>query len=440
MILPAATLCARRDTAVRCARLQVDPQSAVGPWSLTRTARLRSARNREPWYVFHVRSLLSKSACALVFSWLVLAAQPQDLEQKIGALEQQAQKHLQEQKPQLAVPVLREIASLDPKNLNARANLGVLLFFDGRYAEAIPHMRAAMDLNPELSRIQALLGIAEKRTGERAQAKTDLERAFAKLDDKKIRVDAGLELIELYSAASEVDKALAIAVRLQELAPENPQILFVTYHLARRIMDQNLVNMIMVAPDSAEMQMIVAGERARQGDANHAIARYREAIRLNPKLPGAHFELAEVLRTSSDPGMTAQAEDEYRIAIQVNQNDQKSWRHLGDMLVAKSDLKAAEQHYRRALALEPADSAAKTGLAIVFTSTDRTDEAISLLESAVRDDPANTEAHFRLSGLYRRAGRMAEADREMAAFQRFKELREKLDNTYRQLGGGVREK
>jgi tetratricopeptide (TPR) repeat protein len=170
-----------------------------------------------------VRSLLWKSGCALVVSWLALVAQPQDLQQKIGALEQQVQKHLQEQKPQLAVPVLREIASLDPRNLNARANLGVLLFFEGQYAEAIPHMRAAMELNPDLPRIQALLGIAEKRTGERAQAKTDLERAFAKLDDKKIRVDAGLELIELYSAASELDKALAIAVRLQELAPEKPQ-------------------------------------------------------------------------------------------------------------------------------------------------------------------------------------------------------------------------
>jgi len=32
-------------------------------------------------------------------------------------------------------------------------------------------------------------------------------------DDKKIRVDAGLELIELYSAASELDKALATAIK-----------------------------------------------------------------------------------------------------------------------------------------------------------------------------------------------------------------------------------
>src|SRR5512139_890151 len=92
--------------------------------------------------------------------WPALMAQnAPDVQQKVGALEQQVQKHLQEQKPQLAIPLLRDIVSLDPKNLNAQGNLGVLLFFEGSYAEAIPHMRAAIELQPELWRIVALLGI-----------------------------------------------------------------------------------------------------------------------------------------------------------------------------------------------------------------------------------------------------------------------------------------
>ena len=399
-------------------------------------------RDHESWYLLQVRSLLWTCGFALVISlpWGALQAQPEGLQQKIGGLEQQVQKHLQEQKPQLAIPVLRELLSLDPKNLNARANLGVLLFFDGQYAEAIPHMRAAIELKPDLSRIQALLGMAEKRTGERTQARADLERAFANLDDKKIRVDAGLELIELYSAVSELDKALATAIKLHEIAPENPRVLFVTWHISRQVMDQTLVNMMMVAPDSAEMHMVMAGELARQGSYTNAIARYREAIRLNPKLPGGHFELAELLRTSSDPALNAQAEGEYRAAIEVNENDQKSWRQLGEIMAAKGDLKTAEQHYRRALALEPADSVAKTGLAIIFSSTNRTDQAIAVLETAVKDDPTNTSARFRLSGLYRRAGRTADAEREMAAFHHYKELGEKLDETYRQLRGAVRKK
>ena len=50
----------------------------------------------------------------------LLAQSSADTEQKIAALEQQAEKFLKQQKPQSAVPVLREIVALDPKNLNAQ--------------------------------------------------------------------------------------------------------------------------------------------------------------------------------------------------------------------------------------------------------------------------------------------------------------------------------
>src|SRR5207253_1836005 len=117
------------------------------------------------------------------------AQDTQGVLQKIAALEQQAQQYLREQKPQLAIPVMREIVSLDPKNVNANANLGVLVFFRGNYAEAIPHLRTALQIQPDLWRVEALLGIAEKRTGDLAAAQNDLERAFSNLDDKKIQIE-----------------------------------------------------------------------------------------------------------------------------------------------------------------------------------------------------------------------------------------------------------
>jgi tetratricopeptide (TPR) repeat protein len=385
-----------------------------------------------------VRNLVSRTSCALIVSlpWLALMAQnAQDVQDKVGALEQQAQKDLQEQKPQLAIPVLREIVSLDPKNVNAQANLGVLLFFQGNYAEAIPHMRAALESQPDLWRIMALLGIAEKRTGDPGAAQNDLERAFSSLDDKKIQIEAGLELIELDSASAQLDKALSVAVKIEELAPQNPQILFAAYQISRKTMDQSLLSMMVAAPDSAEMHMILAGEFGRQGDHVNAIAQYREAIRSNPMLPGAHFELAEQLRTSLDAALNAQAEDEYKAAIRVNQYDEMAWRQLGGLMSAKGDFKMAEEDYRKALALQPKDSDAKTGLAIVLISTNQTNDAISLLESAVKDDPTNIVAHYRLSVLYRGAGRTADAQHEMEAFQHYKALKDKLGNVFKQLAG-----
>jgi tetratricopeptide (TPR) repeat protein len=375
------------------------------------------------------------SALAVSLPWLSLMAQETgDPQHRISALEQQAQKYLQEQKPQSAIPVLREIVSLDPNNVNGQANLGVLLFFQSNYVEAMPHMRAALQIKPDLWRIEALLGIAEKRTGDPRHAQEDLEGAFANLDDKKIRIEAGLELIELHSAAAQLDKALVVAVKLEELAPQDPQILLVAHHISRQVMDQSLLGMITVAPDSAEMHMITAGELARQGDHRNAIAQYREAIRLNAKLPGVHFELAEQLRSSPDAALNAQAEEEYKAAINMNQYDELSWRQLGGILAAKGDLKTAEDDYRRALALQPGDSDAKTGLAIVFISTDRTNDAISLLESAVKDDPTNIVAHYRLSILYRRAGRAAEAERELDRFHHYQDVKDNLTKFFKQSG------
>lgn len=383
-----------------------------------------------------MRNLFPRPGWALLVLlpwWALMAQQAQDVQHRVAALEQQAQEYLQDQKPQLAIPVLREIASLDPKNLNAQGNLGVLLFFQGSYPEAIPHMRAALQMQPDLWRIEALMGIAEKRTGDPKTAQNHLERAFSNLDDKKIQIQAGLELVELYSASAQLDKALSVAAKLEELAPQNPQILLVAYQISRQMMDQSLLTMTMAASDSAEMHMVMAGELGRQGDHTNAIAQYREAIRLNPSLPGAHFELAEQLRTSSDPALNAQAEDEYKAAIRVNQYDELSWRQLGGILAAKGDYKTAEEDYRKALALQPKDSDARTGLAIVLISLNQTNEAISLLEDAVKDDPTNLVAHYRLSMLYRRAGRTAEAQREMETFQHYQGVKDKLGKIFKQL-------
>src|SRR4051794_19348802 len=166
-----------------------------------------------------------KGAFTVCVCCVALAGQQTpDLPPKVGALEQQAQKLLQEQKVDAAIGVLREIVSLEPGNVNVQANLGVMLFFQNKFGEAMPHLRTAVQSQPDLWRIQALLGIAEKRTGDPTAAQGHLERAVPNLDDQKIRIQAGLELIELYSAAGQLGKALSIAAGLEQVAPSNPRI------------------------------------------------------------------------------------------------------------------------------------------------------------------------------------------------------------------------
>jgi tetratricopeptide (TPR) repeat protein len=375
-------------------------------------------------------ALLFGFTCAV--SSMVIAQEPANSSQQIQQLQRQADTYIRQQKPAMAVPLLRRIVALNPADLNAQANLGVLLFFQGNYQAAIAPMRTAVQMQSDLWRIRALLGIAEKRTGDTATALADLESAFSNLSEQKIKKQAGLELIELDAAASQFDKALAVIQELRTLAPQDPQILFVTYQLSVQMKDQSLLSMMILAPESAEMHMMLGDELGRQGDNNAAIAQFREAIRLNPQLPGVHFELAERLRASPDPALKSQAEGEFRAAIQANQFDEKAWRQLGEILADKGEFKAAQENYRKALALDPKDTDAKTDAAIALISLNQPSEAIRLLEDAIKDDPTNMTAHYRLATLYRQAGRTQDAQREMDTFLHYKDLKQKMGAAFRQ--------
>ncbi|MFP5207584.1 MAG: tetratricopeptide repeat protein, partial [Acidobacteriota bacterium] len=221
---------------------------------------------------------------------------------------------------------------------------------------------------------------------------------------------------------------------LENLEPQNPQILLAAYEISQQLLDQSLLSMTLAAPNSAEMHMMLANQYVLRGDRPQAIAEYREAIKLNPNVPGAHFELAEQLR-QADPAGSAEAEAEFKAALAVNQYDENAWRSLGEMMADKGDTAAAEQDYARALALQPHDSDAETDMAKAMITMHRSREAIGVLEQALKDDPTNMVAHYRLSMLYHQAGRTEDAKREMAQFRHYQDLKSKLSKVFLQMRG-----
>ena len=61
-----------------------------------------------------------------------------------------AKRYVSEQKTDLAIAELKQVVALDPGNIEARGNLGVLLYFHGDYAGAVPELRAAVQAQPDL--------------------------------------------------------------------------------------------------------------------------------------------------------------------------------------------------------------------------------------------------------------------------------------------------
>jgi tetratricopeptide (TPR) repeat protein len=345
----------------------------------------------------------------------------------------QAQADLSQNRPDLAAAEFKAIVALEPNNVDARGNLGVLLFFQGSYAEAIPQLRAALKLQPTLWKIQALLGMAEKRTGNVDGALGDLEKAFPKLKEQKIRIDTGMELIEIYSASGDLENAAATVGVLRELDPTNVQIIFAAYRIYSDLTDESRLSLTMVAPNSARTRQMMAHELARQGKTEEAIANYREALKLDPNIPGLHFELAEMLNNSSIPGGREEAKKEYEAALAADPFDEKAECKLGDLAALAGDQAAAAEHFERALKLQPNDPDANIGLAKTLMTMNQTEKALPLLELAVKLDPTSAVAHFRLSTVYRKLGRTADANREVEEYKKYKDMKEKLRETYRQM-------
>jgi tetratricopeptide (TPR) repeat protein len=354
-------------------------------------------------------------------------------QQQIESHNHKAAEYLKENRSDLAAPEFKAIIALDPNNVDARGNLGAVLFFQGAYADAIPQLRAALKLQPTLSKIQALLGIAEKRTGDIKAARGDLEKAFPRVQEEKIRVDTGMELIEIDSAAGDLDKAASIVSDLRKLEPTNEALLYTAYRIYSDLAAESLLSLSVVDPNSARMQQAMAHELAKRGNTAEAIEHYRAALKIDPLLPGLHFELADMLRTLSTAEGRDEAEKEYRAALEANPLDEQAECRLGEIALQRDNLKEANERYARAIQLHPNDPEATIGLAKVFMTMDQPQKAEPLLLRALQMDPTSAMAHFRLSTIYRQTGRTADAQHEFEEYQKYKQMKEKLREIYHDL-------
>jgi len=277
------------------------------------------------------------------------------------------------------------------------------------------------------------LGMAENRTSDFGNARTDLESSFPNIQDKKFKIEVGLELVGLYTQSSDLDRAADTIAELKKIAPENAEVLYAAYRTYTELTVESMLSLSLAAPDSAQMHQMMAHEETRQGKTNEAIAHYRRAIAINPNLPGIHFELAELLNTSQDPSVKKDAREEYKRALISNPRDEKAVCRLGDLDAQEGNIAQAFKEYSQAVALQPADANAKLGLAKMLIDMHETDKALALLEQAVQLEPTNDVAHYRLATLYRNKGRIEDAKREVELYKQYKEMKEKLRAIYKDL-------
>jgi len=361
---------------------------------------------------------------------------PPRTQQEIQTHVQRAQEALRVNDPETAVREYRAVLQLDPKNIDARANLGVIAFLQGQYADAGQDFRQVVKLQPTLWKVQALLGMCEKRLGHLDSARTWLEKSFPHLEELKLKTQAGLELAELDYQVGELGKSAEVVNTLQQIDPKNLDVLYSAYRTYSDLAASALNAIALLAPDSARMHLIIAEHLVNEGDRDGAIVQYRKVLELAPQLPGAHFELAEaLLQKSKTVREREEAEEAFKAELALDPGNVNALCRLGDLYLSAGTarLDEAYQSYDRAVQLQPNFSNAQLGLGKVLIRMGKNPEALVHLREAARLDPIDSTAHYLLAQTYRRLGQMPDADREIKLFQDLEDSRKKIHEVYQEM-------
>lgn len=120
------------------------------------------------------------------------------------------------------------------------------------------------------------------------------------------------------------------------------------------------------------------------GDLETAVARYREALRLEPAYVAALYNLAVVL---ADLGQAQEAEECFRRVVELDEKDADALVHLGILLRARSRTDEAAALLLRAVGLQPGSSFAHYHLGVTRIELGDMRGAVASLRSALDFDP-----------------------------------------------------
>jgi serine/threonine protein kinase/Flp pilus assembly protein TadD len=120
---------------------------------------------------------------------------------------------------------------------------------------------------------------------------------------------------------------------------------------------------------------------------------YREAMRINPESATAHLSLGMLLADTKDP---TGAVREYQKAIRMDPKNARAHTSLGNTLFKHNDLDGAAHAFRDALSVDPQNAQAHNGLGFTLLSKGHVESAIASFRAALLTDPNHVKAHGNL--------------------------------------------
>jgi tetratricopeptide (TPR) repeat protein len=312
---------------------------------------------------------------------------------------------------ELAIAEFRKVTELEPTASTGFVSLGQAYLENHDYGGAIPPLKQALKLNPDLAAAHRLLGYALLAQGYSAEALPHLEKA----QDTAALGIAQLEAGQLQEAVTNLQAALA-------KRPNDPDLLYYFGRASGLLSKQSIDTLLATYPDSARAHQAMAENYYVLRQMPQAEKEFQQAIGLRPDIPKLHLELGLVYAGASQ---WAKAEEAFRTETKLQPGNAEAAYRLGNALLQEGRISEARAELVRADTLQP--DMPETLYALGKTDSLAGDNAsaekawVKVIALEKESDLA-AQAHFALAGLYRKQGKPADAEREMREFKKLQNV------------------
>lgn len=296
-------------------------------------------------------------------------------------------------------------------------DLGVMRAKDARFVEAAELFKQASAWQPDLPGLDRNWGLASFRAELYREAVPPLDRQLkGHPDDFFVRQVLGLS----YSMLEDYAKVVDVLQPLREHPPDDPGLLLawgtalvhtrqseVAAIIFRRLLEQNASN--------ASVRLLLGKAYAQQKDYSGAINEIGKALQLDSRLAEAHYYAGLVYLEQKELESAAR---EFRAELEIRPGDAHTMYHLGYTLLLQDQLQESVALLRQVVNAMPDYELAYFELGRALLQQEDATGAIESLETAKKLAPDHDAVYFQLSQAYRRTGRLQEAARELAAYQK----------------------
>ena len=290
-----------------------------------------------------------------------------------------------------ALEAIRVAVEQTPDFSKAHVNLSAILHKLGRYEEALEAIRVAVEQTPDFSEAHANLGLILYELGRYEEAEIHLRRAIAL--DPQAR-DAHLNLGAVLYEQERYEEALKVARVAVEQAPDffkaHVNLVAVLSGLDRfEEAETHLHRALALKPQDVALSQKLAAKLAEmfmpQERYKEAIDILAQAAALDPASPQAaelHFLMGMAAEESG------QSEAAYYMhAFEIDPHHTKAIRRLAHLRFDQQRYDESRELFQRLGDIDPSDAVAHGNMGIVLYYLGRSDEALERFDHALSLDP-----------------------------------------------------